>query len=271
MSKSEHWFPLYVGDYLADTGHLSTSEHGAYLLLLMHQWRNGCIPDDERQLTKITRTTTREWRAISATVLAFFDCGESGLQQGRLERVRAEQAEKRQRLSEAGRKAGKASAAQRSFNDRSTIVNQGLVEPSCNQPEPEPEPEREDTSLRSVSLPRGKRAGGHPDFADFWEAYPRKVGKGAAEKAFAAAVAKGASVADIAAGLNRQRWPADVQYIPHPATWLNGRRWEDDPGAAAPPPAQSEPASKMDWLWRDMAREAEAAEDFPDFTKGFLQ
>lgn len=270
MSKAEHWFPLYVGDYLADTGHLSTSEHGAYLLLLMHQWRNGCIPNDERQLTKITRTTAREWRAISATVLAFFDCVENGFQQGRLERVRAEQAEKRQRLSEAGRKAGKASAAQRSFNDRSTIVNQALVEPSCNQPEPETEPDREDTSLRSVSLSRASRAS-HPDFADFWAAYPRKVGKGGAEKAFAAAIAKGATVAEIAAGLNRQAWPADPQFIPHPATWLNQRRWLDDPKAAAPARQQSEPAGKMDWLLRDIQAERDAADEFPDFAKGFLQ
>jgi uncharacterized protein YdaU (DUF1376 family) len=157
MSTDNHWMPFYVGDYLADTMHLTTAEHGAYLLLLMHQWRTGSVPDDDRKLAKIARASTRDWKTISATVMAFFQRTELGWQQSRLERVRAEQADKKQRLSEAGRKAGKASATQRSFNDRSTIVGEPLddrcpivgpiVEPSFNQSESEIERE-EEPSLR---------------------------------------------------------------------------------------------------------------------------
>ena len=72
-------------------------------------------------------------------------------------------------------------------------------------------------------------------FDEFWEMYPRKVGKPAALRAFKAA-AKGPRerTEAILDGLVTwcQAWKragTAAAYIPHPATWLNQHRWDDTP------------------------------------------
>jgi uncharacterized protein YdaU (DUF1376 family) len=69
------WMPLYVGDYLGDTGHLTTTQHGAYLLLMMHYWRKGELPDDDRQLSKIAKLPLKTWCEYRATLQDFFHDG----------------------------------------------------------------------------------------------------------------------------------------------------------------------------------------------------
>jgi uncharacterized protein YdaU (DUF1376 family) len=69
------WMPLYVGDYLGDTGHLTTAQHGAYLLLMMHYWRKGELPDDDRQLSKITKLPLKTWCDYRAVLQDFFHSG----------------------------------------------------------------------------------------------------------------------------------------------------------------------------------------------------
>lgn len=68
-------------------------------------------------------------------------------------------------------------------------------------------------------------------FADFWAAYPRKIGKAKAQKAFVAAMKK-ATIDEISSGLNSQL-PAlstkEQKFIPHASTWLNAERWNDEP------------------------------------------
>lgn len=65
---------LWTDSYLADTRHLSTLEHGAYLLLLIEAWRRPrCdLPDDDAILARLAGLPADEWQAIKPTVMAFW-------------------------------------------------------------------------------------------------------------------------------------------------------------------------------------------------------
>lgn len=66
--------PLWTDAYLADTRHLSTKEHGAYLLLLMEAWRRpSCsLPDDDELMARLAGLSLHEWDEVREQVLAFW-------------------------------------------------------------------------------------------------------------------------------------------------------------------------------------------------------
>ena len=80
-------------------------------------------------------------------------------------------------------------------------------------------------------------------FTRFWDAYPRKVAKQEAAKAWSKIKVDEALQGRILAALDAQKksdqWTRENgKYIPHPATWLRGRRWEDEIKPASTPGAK---------------------------------
>ncbi len=69
-------------------------------------------------------------------------------------------------------------------------------------------------------------------FAAFWAAYPKKVGKDAARRAWAKAIRR-ADVDKIVEVVSRYPFRPDRQFVKDPATWLNAGCWEDDLEAVA--------------------------------------
>ena len=115
-------------------------------------------------------------------------------------------------------------------NQSSPVVTSGH-QPSRHVQDKDKDKEKEkekDSVLPDGSTARANR------FAAFWAAYPRKQGKGAAEKAWNK-IKPTAEVFDrIMAAVESQKgceqWKRNNgQYIPNPSTWLNQRRWEDEP------------------------------------------
>ena len=122
-------------------------------------------------------------------------------------------------------------------------------------PEPSKKERKEESSLRSLTRKRVREntkalasstaSSTENGFETFWESYPRKVGKGAARKAYTSAIGRGADPVEVLAAIGQQRWSPEVQYRPHASTWLNADRWLDDPEAAAPLPAPPGPSAAM--------------------------
>jgi len=69
------WMPLHITDYLADTGHLTATEHGAYMLLIMHYWQNGHLPENEKLIARIGRMTTAQWDESRDVIAMLFGPG----------------------------------------------------------------------------------------------------------------------------------------------------------------------------------------------------
>lgn len=127
-------------------------------------------------------------------------------------------------------------------------------------------------------------------FAEFWAAYPKKVGKGDAERAWKKVSGPAAVLALITEALRWQRvsdqWLKDGgQYVPNPATYINQRRWEDEPQEQharkdAPRPQalsfreRDEAARRAQWeemtgrKWPEADRPGDVIDAEPTTTKG---
>ena len=213
------FMPLATDAYLADTTHLTTEEHGAYLLILLATWRNNGepLPNDDIRISRVIRCTVKRWKTkIRPTVIQFFDVSDGTLRQKRLEKAWIDVAKNIQQKSQAGqasalkRKEITPTAAQRPANGKSTNHNHN---------------HNQNSRKKVYSL--------DSDFDLFWNLVPKKISKAAAKKAFMSAIKK-IDLNTILEGITRyanETNGRESQFIKHPATWLNQECWSDEKGA----------------------------------------
>ena len=105
--------PLFTDAYLADTRHLTTEEHGAYLLLLMCAWRSdGCeLEDDDKTLARIAGLSPTRWRRLKPVMAKFFAIRQGVWQQKKLQAVYSDVASRVARNKANGARGGRARAA----------------------------------------------------------------------------------------------------------------------------------------------------------------
>lgn len=255
--RTDTWMPFLVQKYLADTMHLSTEQHGAYLLLLIHAWMNdGALPIDADKLRRISRMDRDAWSAQKDDVLAFFHEQDGMLRQKRLDIELARAKENVQQRSAAGKASAAKRAAQREgqrngneapTTDATTVDSDVATGAPTNDQRdgqqtgiPIPTPVLLKKNTRSSAKSSTSVCGFPPGFEAFWAAYPRKVAKDDAAKAFAKRKPDAALVDKMVAALQAQAaselWTKDGgRFVPYPATWLNRGQWMDEGAAGASP------------------------------------
>lgn len=152
--------------------------------------------------------------------------------------VEANRAAARERMANArANKRGGSQDVRANSEGTSQQVRVTPSRPVPSRPDPKEEP--------SSQLTLVTESDGGDTFSFFWLCYPRKVGKAAAAKAWDKAV-KRATPAVIQAGARRLATDPnlpELQFVPHPATWLNRDGWLDEPY----PPRQKAKGEGIDW------------------------
>lgn len=251
--RDQPFLPLYVQDFLTDEklAECSAESTGVYirLLCLMHKSHEyGKIllrqkdHQNERQTfnfaVKLARQMPYTVDVIESGLIELLDneviyidgdalCQHRMIKDGEISEIRAKSGKKGAEVSNARYK------NKEHFAEANTSANTSANSSANTENEYEYENETENDLKDSDSA-----------FAMFWSAYPKKVGKIAARKAFAKVrVPLKVILSAVEEQKTWSQWQKDGgQYIPNPTTWLNQGRWDDKEA----PKASSAPKSFLD-------------------------
>lgn len=140
-ARPDTWMPMFWGDYFKDTNHLSTLEHGAYMLLIGHYWSTGAPPQDsDAILARIARLPLAGWRRIRPVIEAFFAIEEGLWRHGRVDAELDRATRFIEKQTENGKRGGRPPITQ-------------------TKPNPKPKPNPNETTSSSPSTPNNTSHG----------------------------------------------------------------------------------------------------------------
>lgn len=225
-------FQFYVKDWLSDINVrcMTPEERGGYIELLAIEWNENGLPNDDQILATLSGLGERWFNGPGEKIKKCFRLRGKKLVNSRLEKERKLQRQRRLECSLAGRKSAsmrkdkkkKVTPVQRPFNQNSTNVQRKGNSSSASS---------SSTSKKNNTPPIVPPGG--DEFETFWKAYPKKKSKGQAEKAWKV-LKPSKQLQDrildaIEQAKTSEDWTKDGgKWIPHPATWLNAKGWEDE-------------------------------------------
>ena len=215
---ANHWFKFYGGEYISDPKMLALSacEKSCWVTLLCYASMDDFdgvvryLSEDQLMAQAGGNSNEDEWNRTKGVLDHFQRLGM--LQQSNGE-ITITNWRKRQEtfLTNAERQAR--------FRDKQKR-NTGITRP------------RNESNAR-LDKTRLDKTRNTARFEKFWSLYPRKEGKKKAEQAFDKIDPSAEVFAKMLKGLEAhkagEQWTKDDgKFVPHPTTWLNGERWEDE-------------------------------------------
>jgi hypothetical protein len=89
-------------------------------------------------------------------------------------------------------------------------------------------PEGRHSDAQTIHKPIHSDIDSADGFSAWWQHYPKKVAKKAAQRAWSKLKPDAELQAEIMADTISRDWPKESRFVLHPATYLNGARWEDE-------------------------------------------
>ena len=221
-----YYYQFNIGDYRADTAHLSILEHGIYRQLIdWYYLDEKPIPKETQVVMRRLRLGSNELHFLTNVLTDFFVLTDLGYFHSRIEKelehYRVQFAKNRVNGLLGGRPRKPIDTPDKTqvvLDNNHLVTENNPSAPLTNNHKPITNIK----PIRDKSLDDG--------FEEFWQAYPKKVGKDAATKSWLKTKAR---IDDVLPALEWQKesdqWRRnDGQYIPNPATYLNQGRWQDE-------------------------------------------
>jgi uncharacterized protein YdaU (DUF1376 family) len=198
-----NYYQFHIGDYVSHTHHLSDEEDLTYRRMLDYYYQSE-QPFDGSKIEKIARKIKAHPEVVEQILEEFFElssddfCWHNKRADEEISKfhLKSDRAKTANKIRWGSKMDEKSDPIQIATNNHKPITN--------NQ----------------EYIDR---------FNVFWKQYPRKVAKPNAEKAWLKIKPDDVVLKKMLDAINRQGLAGrEMQFVPHPASWLNAKRWEDE-------------------------------------------
>lgn len=217
-----NYYTFHSGDYLRDTSHLTLIEDAIYRRLIDWYYTNESpLPNDIKKISRLIRAVDNV-EMVGFILEEFFQLSENEWHQCRCDEEIAIYHGKAEKARENGKLGGRPKTKEKANHNQEKT--ESVILDNLEESESKANQEPRTKNHKPITNNQSNTIG---DFDVFWNQYPNKTAKQAAVKAWSKLKPNESLFNLIINALEKQKPHFKVGFIPHPATWINGKRWED--------------------------------------------